>query len=203
MNEQLALQDTTSWAPNDTHVYQKAETLREGLGTYKNPGSYYQSPVIHRVTLRGLVSSTRYYYKVPLNNQIFSFTTPNDAPTKPKASMTIGLTADLGQTAVSNASISALLQMKPLMVLLSGDLSYADGWGPRWDSYGLLMQRLAAQVPVMTAVGNHEVGNGEQFVSYKVRYPMPYRASQSTDATYWSRDIEMLHVGSSIHTRRQ
>jgi len=79
-------------------------------------------------------------------------------------------------------------------VLLSGDLSYADGWYPRWDSYGVLMQRLASRIPVMTVPGNHEVGDGEQFVSYRARYPMPHLASGSTDPTYWSRDIESVHV---------
>jgi acid phosphatase type 7 len=46
----------------------------------------------------------------------------------------------------------------------------------------------------MTTVGNHEVGDGEQFVSYRARYPMPSTQSGSTDSTYWSRSIEGIHV---------
>ena len=62
---------------------------------------------------------------------------------------TIGLTADLGITAVSNATISALIAMKPAAVIFPGDLCYSDGWGPIWDTYGHLMERLAANTPIL------------------------------------------------------
>ena len=71
---------------------------------------------------------------------------------------------------------------------------YSDGWMPRWDSYGMMMERLATSVPIMTCGGNHEVGDGEAWVSYKTRYPMPFRQSGSTDGTYWSRNIGPAHV---------
>jgi hypothetical protein len=35
-------------------------------------------------------------------------------------------------------------------VLNVGDLSYADGEQPRWDSYGRLVQKIAAVIPHMT-----------------------------------------------------
>ena len=31
------------------------------------------------------------------------------------------------------------------MLLLGGDLAYADGWGPRWDSFGRMLEPLAAR----------------------------------------------------------
>lgn len=46
----------------------------------------------------------------------------------------------------------------------------------------------------MTVPGNHEVGDGEQYLNYNPRYPMPSVQSGSTDNTYWSRDIESMHV---------
>ena len=36
-------------------------------------------------------------------------------------------------------------------MLLPGDLSYADGFDPRWDSYSRMMEPLAATVPIMHA----------------------------------------------------
>ena len=87
-----------------------------------------------------------------------------------------------------------MLLPQPDVVLMAGDLSYADGWGWRWDSYGRMVQRLAANVPVMTTVGNHEVVASEQFVHYNARYPMPAESSKSPSNTYWSMDMYGVHV---------
>jgi len=110
---------------------------------------------------------------------------------------TIGLTADLGQTEVSLANAELLrtrLQGSGSLVLLAGDLSYADGFYSRWDSYARLMQPLAATVPVMSCGGNHEVGTAEAWVSYNTRYPMPYRSSGSPSNLWWSRAVGPLHL---------
>ena len=80
------------------------------------------------------------------------------------------------------------------VVLLAGDLSYADGYMERWDSFGRLMEPLAARVPIMTAGGNHEIGSSESWVSYNLRYPMPFRSSGSVSNLWWSRDIGPTHV---------
>ena len=80
------------------------------------------------------------------------------------------------------------------VVLLAGDLSYADGYYWRWDSYGRMMEPLASLVPVMTTGGNHEIGSGEAWVSYNARYPMPYAPSQSHSNLWWSREIGPMHV---------
>ena len=74
------------------------------------------------------------------------------------------------------------LQGSGSLVLLAGDLSYADGYSSRWDlhrvsfraprvsfpigfysrwdTYARLMQPLAATVPAMSCGGNHEAGGG-------------------------------------------
>jgi len=87
-----------------------------------------------------------------------------------------------------------LKEMKPEVVLLAGDLSYADGYFPRWDSFGTLFEVLGSAIPVMTCPGNHEQGESEAYLSYNKRYPMPFRQSKSTDPNYWSRDIGPMHV---------
>jgi hypothetical protein len=102
-------------------------SLKKGLGTYKNPASYYNSPVIHTVTLQGVTPGSTYHYRVAGDDRVHSFRMP---PPSGSISgdgfpvMTIGLVADLGQTAVSNASVTALQSMQPDVVLLAGDLSY-------------------------------------------------------------------------------
>eukprot|EP00966_Prymnesium_polylepis_P096586 2237706-Prymnesium_polylepis.2 len=75
-----------------------------------------------------------------------------------------------------------------------GDLSYADGYISRWDSYARMMEPLSAVIPVMTAGGNHELSSGEAWLSYNVRYPMPYRAAGSLSNLWWSRDVGPIHV---------
>lgn len=37
-----------------------------------------------------------------------------------------------------------------------GDLSYADGYQPRWDSWGRLVEPVHATLPIMHTEGNHE-----------------------------------------------
>ena len=79
-------------------------------------------------------------------------------------------------------------------MLVSGDLSYADGWGFRWDTFGALAEALFSRVPVMSTGGNHEVGGSEQWVPYAARWPTPHAASHSSSALYWSVDVGPAHV---------
>ena len=44
------------------------------------------------------------------------------------------------------------------MAFYAGDLSYADGYQPRWDSFGRLIEPSAARVPWQVIEGNHEEG---------------------------------------------
>ena len=89
----------------------------------------YSSPVIHTVTLTELEAGETYEYE--LADGLHEFRLP--APTYP---LRLGLAADVGQTVVSNRSFAKLAALDPDAVLLSGDLSYADGWPWRWDSRG-------------------------------------------------------------------
>ena len=46
----------------------------------------------------------------------------------------------------------------------------------------------------MTCGGNHEISDAEAWVSYNLRYPMPYRQSGSTSNTHWSADVGLVHL---------
>mmetsp|Transcript_114752 Transcript_114752/g.297389 ORF Transcript_114752/g.297389 Transcript_114752/m.297389 type:complete len:586 (-) Transcript_114752:110-1867(-) len=194
-----AIRTTTSWAADSKSGLHGGawanvsvdQVLEEGdqLGNYKNYLENYNSPQLHTVVLRGLKGGQRYEYSVDRDDRVFSFVMPKD--TFP---FTFGLTADVDQTEVTNATFNALAAMAPGAVLLAGDLAYANGYYPRWDSYAQLAEALSTAVPIMTCPGNHETGFLEAFQSYKARYPMPAAASGSTDPTYWSRDIGPAHV---------
>jgi hypothetical protein len=210
-----AMQNTTGWAfdpltnahtapwynpaPKGSYtVIRGVEEKGDGIDykslKYKNPRNFYNSPVLHTVPLSGLRPGARYAYTVAgakPGSPPFEFTAPDPAW---RGATLWGLTGDVGQTEVSQRSIEALRGYAPDAVLLAGDLSYADGWLWRWDTYGDLIEPLAAGTPVLTTVGNHEVVAGESFVSYNARYPMPAEASGSIDNTYWATRLRGVQV---------
>jgi len=197
-SEVAAIQDTSDWAYDASSGLHSAsykvvgpEEIEDGLGSYKNPAEHYDSPKIHTVVLTDLQPGKAYKYVVDNHAGIFTFTMPPEGPSFP---FKIGMASDVGQTSASNATFNALKAMNPAVVLISGDLSYADGYYPRWDTWGRMSEHLLANVPLMSCPGNHETSTGEAFVSYKVRYPMPALASESYDTSYWSRDIGPVHV---------
>lgn len=174
-----------------------------GMGQYNNPYMYYDSPVLHTVTVSGLVPGQKYKYRVGGSCELFQFVFPG-IPISPSPSIyerslgapypfRMGLTGDVGQTNVSVASMNALAALAPDIVLLAGDLSYADGWPALWDSFGNTFQRLASEFPVLTTGGNHEVGSGEAWLSYRERYPTPFRGSGSTFFCYWGKEVGPVH----------
>mmetsp|Transcript_12534 Transcript_12534/g.27046 ORF Transcript_12534/g.27046 Transcript_12534/m.27046 type:complete len:652 (-) Transcript_12534:405-2360(-) len=206
-----AMQNTSAWAfdpftGDKSSSYQERPAVDWGMGSYKNPQAVYTSPVIHTVRLSSLLPSTAYEYRVGGDGRNFSFSTPPVANPSSGSSelypFSLGLTADIGQTEVSQATAAALYAHVNEsvadggkgLILLAGDLSYADGYYARWDSYGRMMEPTAARVPVMYTGGNHEFGTGEAWLSYNARYPMPYRSSRSLSNLWWSRDVGPVHL---------
>ena len=189
---------TNTWAYNERTGWKYPSWREVGtqqvegnrLGWYKNPLERYDSPKIHTVRLTGLISGEKYSYQVENDDRNFEFTMPLEE----KYPFSVGLVGDIGQTPVSNSSMHLLRGLKPDVVLITGDLAYADGYYPRWDSFGIMLETLASRIPVMSCVGNHEYGSAEAFKSYNARFPMPHEQSGSTDNTYWSRDIGPMHV---------
>jgi UDP-2,3-diacylglucosamine pyrophosphatase LpxH len=100
----------------------------------------------------------------------------------------------IGRTQVSAASLNALSAMNNSLILLAGDLSYADGYPKIWDAFGQLLQTLGSAVPVMSTGGNHEAASAEAFLSYKVRFPSPNAASGSPHISYYGYEVGPVHV---------
>lgn len=85
------------------------------------------------------------------------------------------------------------------VLLLPGDLSYADTHQPLWDSFGRLVEPHASRRPWMVSQGNHEVEmfpiiSPEGFKAYNARWQMPYRESDSTSNLYYSFEAGGSHV---------
>ncbi|KAG2561748.1 hypothetical protein PVAP13_8KG211400 [Panicum virgatum] len=150
----------------------------------------YTSGAIHRATIGPLEPGTTYYYRCGEAGDEFSLRT---APaTLPIEFVIIG---DVGQTEWTASTLSQVGAAAYDMLLLPGDLSYADWRPPLWDSWGRLVQPLASARPWMVTEGNHERETlrepdkpPRRFVAYDARWRMPHEESGSPSNLYYSFD---------------
>jgi hypothetical protein len=147
-------------------------------------GEYYDSDWIYHVALPDLqAGNVQYWYRISVEPAVganartsrrlrrmsspeqtpeLRFTTP---PT-PGSSTTIALIGDLGQTVNSTKTMSHIhlaaqktsFNPHPVsLVMIVGDMSYADSDPHRWPSWFELMEPLLRSTPVEVAAGNHEI----------------------------------------------
>lgn len=167
----------------------------------------YVSGAMHHVVVGSgeegpLNASSTYFYRVgdPLRSwsEEFSFVVPKEFYQQGGFPYRLGLVGDLGQTKQSAQTIEHIAHSRPDSVLNVGDLSYADGEQPRWDSYGRLVEKIAAVIPHMTIEGNHELesmdGGPKDFTAYLARWQMPYSRSGSTSPLYYSYETGPAHI---------
>mmetsp|Transcript_145212 Transcript_145212/g.362208 ORF Transcript_145212/g.362208 Transcript_145212/m.362208 type:complete len:591 (+) Transcript_145212:92-1864(+) len=191
--------------PRDSAAYRLIEDASESWAVlehdqwclrYSNPLAYYESPYIHTVVLTGLKSRATYRYRPEGGQRTFGFTMPQAVGlSDPEKPLKIGVWGDVGITDVSFAVMQELARRKSEVALLVGDYSYADGWGPKWESFGMMMEPLMARVPGLGVAGNHEIASGrQQGLDWLHRYPQPYRQSGSESPHYWSYETGLVHI---------
>ncbi|KAE9590846.1 putative Acid phosphatase [Lupinus albus] len=162
----------------------------------------YKSGEIHNVVIGPLISNTVYYYRLGNSPKGYSFkTAPSQFPIKFAVSgfICIHYAGDLGQTEWTKSTLDHINKSNYDMLLLPGDLSYADFVQNLWDSFGRLVDPLASQRPWMVTQGNHEVEkipmvHNEPFTAYNARWKMPYEESGSDSNLYYSFDVAGVHV---------
>ncbi|KAJ8510192.1 hypothetical protein OPV22_000626 [Ensete ventricosum] len=107
---------------------------------------------------------------------------------------------DLGQTEWTASTLARVAESNYDMLLLPGDLSYADTQQPLWDSFGRFVQPYASSRPWMVTEGNHDIEafpvfHCHPFVAYDNRWRMPYEESGSASNLYYSFDVAgAVHV---------
>ncbi|OVA05988.1 Phosphoesterase domain [Macleaya cordata] len=155
----------------------------------------YKSGKIHDVVIGPLTPNTIYYYRCGSDSaREFSFKTPpSQLPIK---FVVIG---DLGQTGWTTSTLNHIAATNYDLLLLPGDLSYADLFQPLWDTFGQLVEPLASQRPWMVTHGNHEVEkipviHPRSFTSYNARWHMPYEESGSGSNLYYSFEVSGVHI---------
>lgn len=111
----------------------------------------------------------------------------------------IGLIGDLGQTEHSLATLDHVNAHAPDSIMLVGDLSYADGYQPRWDTWGRMVSDHTSRLVWMYTEGNHEIeasnrGDTPDFLAYTSRFTLPYQHSNSPSPLYYSYDVAGAHI---------
>ncbi|XP_019186162.1 PREDICTED: probable purple acid phosphatase 20 [Ipomoea nil] len=157
----------------------------------------YKSGEIHDVVIGPLNSNTVYYYRCGGSGGSapeYSFKTP-----PPGFPIKFAIVGDLGQTDWTKTTLEHIGKSNYDMLLLPGDLSYADTYQPLWDSYGRLVEGEARRRPWMVTQGNHEtesipVLHPKRFTAYNARWRMPYEESGSDSNLFYSFDVAGVHV---------
>ncbi|XP_057540389.1 purple acid phosphatase 18 [Amaranthus tricolor] len=151
----------------------------------------YRSGGIHHTVIGPLNPGTEYFYRCGGEGPEFKLRTP-----PAELPITFSVAGDLGQTGWTQSTLAHIDQCKYDMHLLPGDLSYANYWQSKWDTFGELVQPLASSRPWMVTEGNHEkeflLKGG--FLSYNARWKMPFEESGSSSNLYYSFDVAGVHV---------
>ncbi|MED6171243.1 putative purple acid phosphatase 20 [Stylosanthes scabra] len=151
----------------------------------------YESGEIHDVVIGPLQPNTVYYYRLgdPPSSKVYQLKTPpSQLPIK------FAIAGDLGQTDWTKSTLEHVAKSNYDMLLLPGDLAYADTIQNLWDSYGRLVEPLASQRPWMVTQGNHEVEkipvvHSSKFTAFNARWRMPFEESASDSNLYYSFDV--------------
>jgi 3',5'-cyclic AMP phosphodiesterase CpdA len=146
--------------------------------------------VIHDVILRGLDLSTTYFYRVGDDShgwsREYNFTT---RPSFSRISVRIGVVADMGVSGEAQQVVNLLKEEDFDLILLAGDISYANGDdGSRWDTFFRMIEPSAASTAWMTAMGNHEGSIDHDGAPYLNRYVLP------NNELWYSFDYGPLHI---------
>ncbi|KAH7680635.1 Acid phosphatase protein [Dioscorea alata] len=191
-----------SWITDDKHApsvvdYGKVSGKYEWSATgeqTKYHYFFYSSGLIHHVKVGPLEPNTIYFYRCSKAGDEYTFkTSPANLPIE------FAVIGDLGQTEWTASTLAHVDSSNYDMLLLPGDLSYADTQQTLWDSFGRFVEKYASKRPWMVTEGNHEVESFlfliEPFKAYNARWLMPYEESGSTSNLYYSFDV----AGGSVH----
>jgi len=193
---------TPTEAPTVRYGTSKANLSRTAKATRSRYA--YETKAIAEAKLTGLQAGTTYYYRVGDKDagwsQVFSFRT---APSTPQ-SWAFTAFGDHGISPDAIKNVANIVREKPAFHLLLGDVSYANGKQPIWDDYLAQIQPMAATIPYMPTLGNHEDEemkiDGKEikigYVSYLARFALP---QQETHYFFDYGDVRFVAFNSDAY----
>ncbi len=132
---------------------------------------YDHDMVFHTATMTGLDPASNYSYRVGDGNSwspIFSFSTYD-----PSSQIEFYGFGDHGMSSEAMI-IGEMIAENPLdLLILSGDISYANGDQSVWDDYFRENEPSMSAMPWMVVPGNHENETGYGFDAYETRFEIP------------------------------
>ncbi|KAE9612334.1 hypothetical protein Lal_00022807 [Lupinus albus] len=153
----------------------------------------YKSGKIHHAVIGPLEDNSVYFYRCGGKGPELQLKTP-----PARFPISFAVAGDLGQSGWTNSTLDHIKQCNHDVLLLPGDLSYADYLQHHWDTFGRLVQPLASARPWMVTQGNHEIEKipllKEGFVSYNARWEMPSEESGSSSNLYYSFEVAGVHI---------
>jgi len=215
------LANTSSWADTDASNYNVVNSFEDVvpnewftmgkpwektvcLGYANANGGWYRSPFIHKATIKDLNNkrgSDMCVYLLPHDEdengkKVYRSFKKRGSSNSNEGETILSVMGDTGQTEVTKKVFQHVKDVvKPHAVIHTGDVSYADGFAPRWDSFAEVSEALFSSVPVVIASGNHDVVNsGAEYTAFEKRYETPWRRSASYTKNFWSFNVGKAHV---------
>lgn len=149
---------------NGSTITYTASDMCEGKANRWGPQAFIDPGYMHTVLIENLRPSTTYFYRVGTDahgwSSIYSFT---NRPANKDEAVNLIAFGDMGLAPFAPGSKSTTDRLTPRVVstnvtclLHIGDISYARGVGAQWDGFMTQIEPIAARVPYMVAIGNHE-----------------------------------------------
>lgn len=111
----------------------------------------------YEALLEGLTPDTEYEYSVGASSFVFRTPAARLDADRPLRVVALG---DHGTNERSAATVAAIEELAPDLVLHMGDISYAEGRQNEWIDWFRMVEPVAATRPWVTALGNHETYTG-------------------------------------------
>jgi hypothetical protein len=136
------------------NIHKVLTSLRSAIQTLAVRALPRSPPLDVQVQISGVPDSSNVSYQLAVGetlDSIRSFLTPPKVAADSR--ITIAVVGDWGQTDNSVKTGQHMLESNSTITLIAGDLSYADGFQPYWDSWGRMAEGLLSSRPFMAAPG--------------------------------------------------
>lgn len=143
--------------------------------------------VVYEAAVTGLSPDTAYAYQVADGFE-GTFTTPPSNLTDGEQLRIVAL-GDMGITERSQNTVDTIRELGPDVVLHMGDLSYGEGDQTVWNQWFEMTEPVAAEVPWLPAIGNHEtLPPVTEVVYFEQRFALP------NNERWYSFDWAGVHI---------